>query len=115
MYNSQKLERSLMSFIYISNAIPKAPYALPPPCYPSTHSCSLPGPGIFVQGHMIFAIPKASPPVDGRLGHPLLHMQLETYLLTDFHGVREGKQYAEITKKCSLSMRLASVVKMTPS
>jgi hypothetical protein len=31
-----------------------------------------------VLGHMIFARPKASPPIDGQLGHPLLHMQLET-------------------------------------
>jgi hypothetical protein len=31
-------------------------------------------------GHMIFAIPRASPPIDGWLGHPLLHMQLETQL-----------------------------------
>jgi hypothetical protein len=30
-----------------------------------------------VLGHMIFSRPKASPPIDGRLGHPLLHM-LET-------------------------------------
>ena len=29
---------------------------------------------------MIFAIPRASPPTDGRLGHPLLHIQLETQL-----------------------------------
>jgi hypothetical protein len=29
-------------------------------------------------GHMIFARPRASPPIDGQLGHPLLHMQLET-------------------------------------
>jgi hypothetical protein len=34
-----------------------------------------------VLGHMIFTRPKASPPIDGRLGHPLLHMQLETQLL----------------------------------
>jgi hypothetical protein len=33
-----------------------------------------------VLGHMIFARPKASPPIDGRLGHPLLHMQLEIHL-----------------------------------
>jgi hypothetical protein len=32
-------------FIYISNAIPKAPYTLPPPCSP-THLLLLPGPGI---------------------------------------------------------------------
>jgi hypothetical protein len=33
-----------------------------------------------VLGHMIFAIPRPSPPIGGRLGHPLLHMQLETQL-----------------------------------
>jgi len=32
-------------FIYISNAIPKVPYTLPPPCSP-THPLLLPGPGI---------------------------------------------------------------------
>ena len=31
-------------------------------------------------GNMIFAILRASPPIDGLLGHPLLHMQLETQL-----------------------------------
>jgi hypothetical protein len=31
-----------------------------------------------VLGHMIFPRPRASPPIDGQLGHPLLHMQLET-------------------------------------
>jgi hypothetical protein len=29
---------------------------------------------------MIFARPRASPSTDGGLGHPLLHMQLETQL-----------------------------------
>ena len=29
---------------------------------------------------MIFTRPRASPPIDRRLGHPLLHMQLETQL-----------------------------------
>jgi len=33
-----------------------------------------------VLGHMIFARPRASPPIDGWLGHPLLHMQLVTQL-----------------------------------
>jgi hypothetical protein len=32
-------------FIYISNAIPKVPYTLPPPCSP-THPFLLLGPGI---------------------------------------------------------------------
>jgi hypothetical protein len=34
-----------------------------------------------VLGNIIFARPRASPPIDGRLGHPLLHMQLETQAL----------------------------------
>jgi hypothetical protein len=29
---------------------------------------------------MIFTRPRVSLPIDGRLGHPLLHMQLETQL-----------------------------------
>jgi hypothetical protein len=31
-----------------------------------------------VLGHMMFTRPRASLPIDGWLGHPLLHMQLET-------------------------------------
>jgi hypothetical protein len=55
---------------------PQSPYTLPRPCFP-THP--LPSPGIpLYWGHMIFTRPRASPPVDRRLGHPLLHMQLET-------------------------------------
>jgi hypothetical protein len=33
-----------------------------------------------VLKHMNLAIPRASPHIDDRLGHPLLHMQLETQL-----------------------------------
>jgi hypothetical protein len=45
-------------FIYISNAIPKVPYTLPPPCYP-THSFPLLGPGVSpVLGHIKFARPR---------------------------------------------------------
>jgi hypothetical protein len=33
-----------------------------------------------VLGHIIFTSPRASPPIDGQLGHPLLYMQLETQL-----------------------------------
>ena len=32
-------------------------------------------------GPRIFSRPRASSPIDGRLGHPLLHMQLETQAL----------------------------------
>jgi hypothetical protein len=71
-------------FIYISDVIPKVPYALlptPPALLPNPPTptswlwCSP------VLGHMIFARPRASPPIDGRLDHPLLHMQLETRAL----------------------------------
>ena len=66
-------------FIYISNAIPKAllpsPCPAPQPTY--SHFLALASP---VLGLMIFARPRASPPIDGRLGYPLLHMQLETQL-----------------------------------
>jgi hypothetical protein len=69
-------------FIYISNAIPKVPYMLPPPPPPALLSNPL-TPASWpwhspVLGHTIFTISRASPPIDGLLGHPLLHMQLET-------------------------------------
>jgi hypothetical protein len=47
-------------------------------------------------GHIIFARPRASPPIDGQLGHPLLHMQLETRAL----GVL-------VTSYCCSSYRVA--------
>ena len=68
-------------FIYISNAILKVPYNFPPcPAPQPTTSASWPWHSP-VLGHIIFARPRASPPIDGRLGHPLLHMQLETQAL----------------------------------
>ena len=49
----------------------------PSPCSP-TLPLLLPGPGILLQlGIQNFIGPRASPPIDDRLGHPLLHMQLE--------------------------------------
>jgi hypothetical protein len=64
-------------FIYISNVILKVPYTLTQPNPPTPASWSWNSP---VLGHMIFARPRASPPIDGRVGHPLVHMQLETQL-----------------------------------
>ena len=53
---------------------PPALYPYPPtPAFWPWHSPEL--------GHMIFAIPSASPPIDGRLCHLLLQMQLETQAL----------------------------------
>jgi hypothetical protein len=69
-------------FIYISNAITNVPYTLLPhplPCSPTHPLCFL-ALALPLMGHMIFARPRASPPIDGWLGHPLLHMQLETQL-----------------------------------
>jgi hypothetical protein len=57
---------------------PESP--LYPPCSP-THQLPVPGPGINpVLGHIIVTRPRASPPIDGRLYHSLLHMQLEMQL-----------------------------------
>jgi hypothetical protein len=59
----------------------KVPYTLSPaliPNPPTLASWSWHSP---VLGHRIFARPRASPPIDGRLGHPLIHMQLETQAL----------------------------------
>ena len=64
-------------FIYISNAIPKVPYTLPMPCSP-THPLLLLDPGIPSTGAYSLLNQGASLPNDGRLGHLLLHMQLET-------------------------------------
>jgi hypothetical protein len=66
-------------FIYISNAIPKAPYTFPTPCLP-TRPLLLPGPGIpLYWGIWTSEYKGASLPSDGRHMH-MLHMQLETQL-----------------------------------
>jgi hypothetical protein len=54
----------------------KVPYILPSALLPNpTTPASWPWHSP-VTGHIIFAGPRSSPPVDDRLGHPLLHMQL---------------------------------------
>jgi hypothetical protein len=60
---------------------PKPPISPPPPAMllnpPTPASWPWHSP---VLGHMIFTRPRASPPIDGLLGHPLLHRKLETKL-----------------------------------
>jgi hypothetical protein len=74
-------------FIYISKAIPfpsflsesplyLSPVLLPNPPTPASWSWHSP-----VLGQIIFTRPRASPPIDGRLCHPFVHMQLETEAL----------------------------------
>jgi hypothetical protein len=51
-----------------------SPPTLPPnPPTPASWPCPSP-----LLGHVIFTSPRSFPPIDGRLGNPLLHMQLET-------------------------------------
>ena len=65
-----------MSFPFLVSP-PKIPYPLPPPPAPQlTQSNSQPWHSP-ILGHKTFTRPRASPPVDDQLGHPLLHMQLE--------------------------------------
>ena len=55
----------------------KIPYLLLPPPVPQptySHSWSWHSP---ILGHRTFTGPRASPPIDDRLGHPLLHIYLE--------------------------------------
>jgi hypothetical protein len=54
------------------------PALLPNPPTPASWPWNSP-----VLGHIIFTRPRVSPPIDGLLGHPLLHMQLETQALGD--------------------------------
>jgi hypothetical protein len=61
----------IIFFIYISNAIPKVPYTLPPPALlPSPPTPASWSWHSHVLGQIIFARPRISPPIDGLLGHP---------------------------------------------
>jgi hypothetical protein len=77
----------LVTFTKIPYTLPSPPTLQPTPTSWPWHSPLL-GPWIFTR-------PGASPPTDGWLGHPLLHMQLETAL-----GVR-------ISSYCCFSYRVA--------
>jgi hypothetical protein len=61
------------------------PYPIPSPCFyegvsPSTHPLYLPPSNSPTVGHQAFTIPRASPPIDAQQGHPLLHIQLESWV-----------------------------------
>ena len=74
-------------FIYISNAVLFPSFCSESPLYPPP--TQIPKPPTFaswpwyspVLGHIIFARPRSSPAIDDRLGHPLLHLQLEKQTL----------------------------------
>ena len=60
----------------------KIPYPFPPlPAHLPTHSHFLVLAFPYVFTHITFTGPKASPPIDDWLGHPLLHMQLSNEFL----------------------------------
>jgi hypothetical protein len=58
---------------------PKPPIPSPLPCSP-THPLPLHGPGIPLNWAIWSSQDQGPCPIDGWLGHPLLHMQLETQL-----------------------------------
>jgi hypothetical protein len=74
-------------FIYISNVnpfpsfpsenplIPSCLLLLPNPPTPTSWPWHSP-----ILGHRTFTEPRVSPPIDDRLGHPLLHMHLEPWV-----------------------------------
>jgi hypothetical protein len=74
---------SLFTFQMLSSFLVsplKIPYAFPPPPAPQlthSHSQSWHSPTL---GHNTFTGPKASPPVDDRLGHHQLDIQLEPHI-----------------------------------
>jgi hypothetical protein len=71
---------SLFKFQMLSSFLishPKTPYSLSPPLLtnpPTSASWAWHSP---ILGHRTFTGPRASPPIDDRLAHPLLQMQLE--------------------------------------
>jgi hypothetical protein len=76
-------------FIYISNIVLFPGFPLPPPkktlSPPPPMLTNLPTLASWpwhspILGHRAFKGPRASPPIDDWLGHPLLHMQLEPWV-----------------------------------
>ena len=69
-----------MLFPFLVSAL-KIPYPLPSPSAPQpnhSHSWSQNSP---ILGHKALTRPRASPPIDDQVGHPLLHIQLEPQVL----------------------------------
>jgi hypothetical protein len=73
-------------FIYISNVIPFSSFPSEKPISPLAfsdpqpthfHSQSWPSP---ILAHRTFTGARAFPPIDGQLGHPKLHIQLEPHV-----------------------------------
>jgi hypothetical protein len=73
------LKNFIRYFLHLQfKCYPKWSLYPPPSCSP-TNPLLLPSHGFpLYWGHLIFARPRASPTTDGRLGHLLLQMQLET-------------------------------------
>jgi hypothetical protein len=73
-------------FIYISNIIHFSSFSSENPLSPPPHTAPYPTPSSFLtlafpyNGHRTFTGPRTSTPIDDKLGHPLLHMQLEPWV-----------------------------------
>jgi hypothetical protein len=66
---------------YPQSPLYPTPALLPNPPTPTSWPWHYP-----VLGHIIFTRPRASPPIVGQRGHPLLHMQLEKQLVGGVTG-----------------------------
>jgi hypothetical protein len=90
----------------------KIPYTLPPP-FPWSPNHLVPTSWPWnspIEVHIIFSRPRASRPIDGLLGHPLLHMQLETRTLGDLIRSYCCSSYRIADPFCSFSTFSGSLI-----
>jgi hypothetical protein len=73
---------------YISNAIPKVPHTFPPNSLPTHSLFFFFGPGVPLYWSICLCVQWASLSSDGRLGHLLIHMQLESRAPDTFKRLR---------------------------
>jgi hypothetical protein len=91
-------------FIYISNAISKVPYTLPRPAPLPTHPTSWPWCTSLLR-HIIYARPRAFPPIDGRLYiyiYTYTHIYMYTYIYTHTYIYTYIHTYIYIAEKLFL-------------
>jgi hypothetical protein len=83
-------------FIYISNVIPFPSFLSENPLSHSPSPCNTLTSWLWhspILGHRTFTVLRACPPIDDRLGHPLLHMQLEPQVPPCFFSLISHKEH----------------------